>query len=123
VKFLLDTNAILYLLGGRLANPLETGQYYASVISEMELLSYSDLTSEDESRLRSFLASVIVLELTTEVKTKAIELRRRDGLKLPDAIIAASALVVDAELLTNDLQLLRIPSVRGKALSLKPLAR
>jgi len=32
VKRLLDTSAILYLLGGRLAAPLEIGPYYVSVI-------------------------------------------------------------------------------------------
>ena len=40
LKSVLDTNAILYLLGGKLAQPLPAGQYVISVISEMELLSY-----------------------------------------------------------------------------------
>jgi predicted nucleic acid-binding protein len=119
VKFLLDTNAVLYLLGGRLAFPLESGSYYTSVISEMELLSYSNLTADDEDRLQSFLESVTVVELTGDVKKAAIELRRRHGVKLPDAIVAASALVLGAELLTNDQQLLRIAGVRGKSLQLK----
>jgi hypothetical protein len=39
LKRVLDTNAILYFLGGKLAQPLPTGQYFISVISEMELLS------------------------------------------------------------------------------------
>ena len=30
-QFLLDTNIILYLLGGRLAKPLPEGNYYVSV--------------------------------------------------------------------------------------------
>jgi hypothetical protein len=36
---LLDTNVALYLLGGRLAAPLPTGNYGVSVITEMELLA------------------------------------------------------------------------------------
>lgn len=40
----LDTNIVLYLLGGRLANPLPKAQYFISVITEMELLSYPNLT-------------------------------------------------------------------------------
>ena len=36
---LLDTNVALYLLGGRLAEPLPTGSYGVSVITEMELLA------------------------------------------------------------------------------------
>jgi len=117
---LLDTNAVLYLLGGRLADFLDDGQYYVSVISEMELLSYPKLTNEAANQIRSFLADVTVVELTRDVKTTAIQLRREHALKLPDAIIAASAMNLDAELLTNDLQLLRALPVRAKALTLKP---
>ena len=120
VRFVLDTNAVLYLLGGRLATVLEPGEYYVSVISEMELLSYPDLATNDENQLRAFLASITLVELTAEVKTAAIELRRRHSVKLPDAIVAASALVLGAELLTNDQQLLRIAGVSGRSLRLKP---
>ena len=35
---LLDTNVALYLLGGRLAEPLPGGNYGVSVVTEMELL-------------------------------------------------------------------------------------
>ncbi len=35
-QFLLDTNIILYLLGGRLAEPLPEGNYYVSVMTEIE---------------------------------------------------------------------------------------
>ena len=119
VKRLLDTNAILYLLGGRLAAPLEIGPYYVSVISEMELLSYPSLTDDAETQIRSFLADVTVVELTSEIKAAAIHVRRQLGLKLPDAIVAASAMVLEAELLTNDVQLLRAAPVRSTALALK----
>jgi predicted nucleic acid-binding protein len=119
VRFLLDTNAVLYLLGDRLAFPLEPGRYYTSVISEMKLLSYPSLTAEEENRLRSFLQSITVVELTQEVKKAAVELRRRHTVKLPDAIVAASAVVLGAELLTNDRQLLQITGVQGKSLHLK----
>jgi predicted nucleic acid-binding protein len=120
VRRLFDTNAVLYLLGGRLAAPLEMGEYYVSVVSEMELLSYPSLTEDAEIQVRLFLTGVTVLELTREVKTAAIQLRREHAMKLPDAIIAASAKVLGAELLTNDLRLLRTPSIRARALNLKP---
>jgi predicted nucleic acid-binding protein len=120
VRRLLDTNAVLYLLGGRLAEPLEAGQYHVSVITEMELLSYPGMTDGDESQIRSFLQGVSVVNLTQDVKTAAIALRRKHAMKLPDAIIAASAMVLDAELFSNDRQLLALPPVRAKALALKP---
>jgi hypothetical protein len=43
VRGLLDTNAVLYLLGGRLAEALPPGEYLTSVITEMEMLSYPSL--------------------------------------------------------------------------------
>jgi predicted nucleic acid-binding protein len=120
VKRLLDTNVVLYLLGGRLAAPLEVGQYYVSVISEMELLSYPNLAEDDETQIRLFLEGVMVAELTPDIKTTAIQLRRRHNLKLPDAIVAASAMVLEAELLTNDLQLRHTAPIHSRALALKP---
>ncbi|MGH9397948.1 MAG: hypothetical protein ACRD18_13995 [Terriglobia bacterium] len=48
LRAVLDTNAILYLLGGRLAQPLPPGFYFASVITEMELLSYPSLDTAAE---------------------------------------------------------------------------
>ena len=119
MKSLLDTNAVLYLLGGRLANPLDPAEFFVSVISEMELLSYPSLSGDAEGQIRAFLSDVTVVELTTEVKKTAIELRREQALKLPDAIVAASAIVLDAELLTNDSKLLKTSGVRAKALPLK----
>jgi hypothetical protein len=38
LKKVLDTNAILYLLGGKLAQALPAGEYFISVVSEIELL-------------------------------------------------------------------------------------
>jgi len=45
---LLDTNVVLYLLGGRLAEPLPVGQFALSVISEMELLAWPSLDAAAE---------------------------------------------------------------------------
>ena len=55
-RYLLDTNAIIYLIGGRLAAPLPAGHYSFSVISEIELLSFSGLSAEDEQKIGELLA-------------------------------------------------------------------
>jgi len=49
-----------------------------------------------------------VIELTGDVKNNTIMLRRNTKLKLPDSIVAASAVTQNATLLTADVQLLRI---------------
>ncbi len=60
---LLDTNVVLYLLGGRLANPLPSGEYFVSVISEIELLSYPSLSLEEEIEIVHERRSISALQV------------------------------------------------------------
>ena len=118
-RFVLDTNIILYFLGGRLAEPFPTGAYAISVISELELLAYPGLDSSEDQRIRDFLADVPITDLTQSVKQHAVNLRKRFGLKLPDAIVAATALALEATLLTNDQRLLALNDVPTQAVRVK----
>ena len=116
---LLDTNAALYLLGGRLAEPLPEDRYAVSFITEMELLSYPLLSPDEESNVRAFLAGVEICELSPGTKAAAIGLRREHGLKLPDAIICATAMQRDATLWSNDQKLAKVPGLRSRRMALK----
>jgi predicted nucleic acid-binding protein len=118
-RFVLDTNVILYFLGGRLAEPFPVGTYTISVISELELLAYPGLVSPEEQRVRAFLADIAVTDLTQAIKHHAVDLRKRYGLKLPDAIVAATALALKATLLTNDQRLLTLTDVQTQTLRIK----
>ena len=117
-QFLLDTNIILYLLGGRLVEPLPEGDYYVSVMTEMELLSYHDLDKQTEQKIQDVLAQLTLINLEKLVKTKTIQLRRQYTLKLPDAIIAATALMLNVPLLSNDLRLNRISELDCRQLKI-----
>ena len=108
LNYFLDTNIILYLLGGRLAESLPNGQYFTSIIVEMELRSYPSLTEQDEGHILNFLKDITVVDLTEEVKEEAIRIRRLNSTKLPDAIIVATAQILNAKLLSNDIQLSKI---------------
>ncbi|MBK8538217.1 MAG: type II toxin-antitoxin system VapC family toxin [Candidatus Competibacteraceae bacterium] len=119
MKLVLDTNVILYHLANRLAAPLPPAFISASIISEMEALSYPTLTTIEEASIRQYIASLQLIELTTSIKEKAIRLRRQHRLKLPDAIIAATAQELDATLLTCDQQLLSLPVVTTQAPGLR----
>jgi predicted nucleic acid-binding protein len=115
---LLDTNIALYLLGGRLAGPLPVGSYGVSVITEMELLAWPSLTPEEEKKIRTFLSRVAICELTPAIRARAVQLRREQRLKLPDAIICATAIEHQVELWTNDLTLARVPGLTYRRASL-----
>jgi predicted nucleic acid-binding protein len=118
-SFVLDTNITLYYLGGRLQSSLPSGHYSASIIIEIELLSYPSLTPTDEQQIKSFLAQIQILNLTESIKKIAIDLRKQNRLKLPDAVIAATALNLGATLLTNDFKLTQISTLKVQSLSLK----
>ncbi len=101
-RYLLDTNAIIYLVSGRLAFPLPEGHYSVSIITEIELLSFSAISAGEDQKIRDLLLLMDRVHLTDAVRDETIRLRRNNRLKLPDAIIAASALLQSAVLLTND---------------------
>jgi predicted nucleic acid-binding protein len=111
VTAVLDTNVILYMLSGRIADAPSPGRFIVSVISVLELLSFPTLGPEEENRIRAFLSAIEVVELTPEVQAATIALRRAHGLKLPDAIIAATAVAFKADLMTNDRRLSNLPNV------------
>ncbi|MEO7861462.1 MAG: type II toxin-antitoxin system VapC family toxin [Nitrospirales bacterium] len=118
-RFLFDTNAALYFMGNELADVLPIGSYHISVISEIELLSYPNLSTKEEGAIRDFLSKIETIGLRSDVTETAIAFRRQHRMKLPDAIIAASASVLDAVLLTNDSALLKLPGIRAMALKLR----
>ena len=107
----LDTNVVLYHLGGYLLKPLEKKQYIISIITEIELLSYSSIEADEIKRIQNFVDDVTVVELKNPLKKETIALRKKYNLRVPDAIIAATALKLDCPLLTNDKKLLSVSEI------------
>ena len=54
--------------------------------------------------LRNFIGDSYVYELEENIKYKAVEIRRNYALKLPDAVIAATALENDLTLITQNIK-------------------
>ena len=73
-----------------------------SQISRIELLSFHALSKDDEHRILALLSAVQVILIDEGIERETIALRRRTRLKLPDAVIAATARVNGLELLTLD---------------------
>ncbi len=120
-RYMLDTNAIIYMLNGRLASPLPDGHYSVSIITEIELLSFPDLSQGEEQQIRVLLREFQTIPLTESVSAKTIQLRRNNKkLKLPDAVIAASAIQQQAVLLTNDQIFSAIDGLSYQTLQLVP---
>lgn len=102
VNIVLDTNAVLYFMAGRLIEPLPQATFYISIITEIELLSYPILKPQDEINIHKFFEDVTIIDLNHSIKEKTIYFRRNYRLKLPDALICATAYFLNAKLYTND---------------------
>lgn len=115
---LLDTNVVLYFLGGRLVNPLPSGQYLISVITEIELLSYPSLSLEEERQIINFLNKITIIGIDNNIKNLTIAFRKQYKLKLPDAIIAAIAKSLNAILFTNNVKLAILTEINTQSVEI-----
>lgn len=113
-ELLLDTNVLIGLLKEHPAalallqqedDPLRRAGY--SAISRMELLGFPSLQVPERDAITRLLEALTYLPIDRTVEDRAIEIRGRRTLKLPDAIILATARVHGLELLTLDQRLQR----------------
>ncbi|OGV69421.1 MAG: hypothetical protein A2269_00870 [Lentisphaerae bacterium RIFOXYA12_FULL_60_10] len=108
MRYLIDTNVLVYAAAGEKkavhflhqAHDCEWVGY--SAITRLELFGYPDLKLEDEGKLRALLACFEEVEVTGMVIDRAIAIRKEKRIKVPDAILAASALVLSARLATRN---------------------
>ena len=107
IVYLIDTNIIIYYLEGEQAaiSFLRThrGKLAISSITWMETLSYT-FTSGEEQVVRTFLQEFRPIEISSPVMELSVEIRRKKKMKLPDAIIAASAVHHDLILVTRNIK-------------------
>lgn len=73
-----------------------------SVITKIEVLGYNGIVEDIDTQIHQFIASADILNLTDTIVDKTIGLRKQIKIKLPDAIIAATALASDLTLITNN---------------------
>lgn len=110
VKYLWDTNTVIYYLQGHFSHSAELfidklltcSQPAISAITEVELLCWKTADAKDMEVLHNFINDVRVFELEKRIKFKTDEIRKTHKIKLPDAIIAATALVYNLTLLTSN---------------------
>lgn len=108
-RYLIDTNIIIYLLDGVLPDYslsfltkiIET-ETNVSVITQMEVLGYTFNSSRDEKITHDFIDRCNILQLDNNVVQSVIQLRLQNKIKLPDAIISATALVHNLTLITRN---------------------
>lgn len=110
-NYLIDTNIAIYYFGLLLSSNSEAfldeilkNKYYISVINRIELLGSKNLGKTEQKALYSFIENAEILNLDEEIILKTINIRKKYAVKLPDAIIGASCIVNNCELLTNNIK-------------------
>lgn len=108
-NYLIDTNAVIYYFGQKLSKESEKymdqiliGKYHISVINRIELLGFNTINTNESDAINSFIKNSTVFQLDESVIIETIHIRKKYKIKLPDAIIAATCLVKDCSLITNN---------------------
>ena len=108
-EYLLDSNVIIGYLAGKIpASGMKVISEIVgkgpriSVISQIEVLRFND-TPENEAVLKEFINMSKIHPLSSIVAEHTIKLCKQNKIKLPDAIIAATALIEGLTLVTRNI--------------------
>lgn len=118
--YLLDTNVVINYLDASL--PKASMQFVSgivddksciSVITKIEALGFNFQSASEQNTIETFISGSNVLDIDKEIVDKTIEIRKSIKITLPDAIIAATALVYDFTLLSrNSKDFKNIPALK-----------
>jgi predicted nucleic acid-binding protein len=103
VKALFDTNVLIDYLSGIKAAKTELAKYSDKAISMITWMEIQVGTEpSDQSKVDKFLLKFELLPITMLVSTEAVAIRKQARIKLPDAIIWATARLEDRMLITRN---------------------
>jgi len=108
--WLLDTNVVIDAFAGQpaavraLAKARSTSVDWVgfSAMTRLEVLGFRGLSAADEKGLRELLGQFREVPISPEIIDEAIRIRREAAIKIPDAIIAATALVQNVAVVTRN---------------------
>jgi predicted nucleic acid-binding protein len=107
-QYLIDTNAVIDYLGQKIApsgmnfmNVIIDNVPNLSVVTKIEVLGFNT-PKKHYQVLEQFMQDAVILDLSDNVVDATIEIRKKYKTKLPDAIIAATALVYNLILITRN---------------------
>ena len=103
---LFDSNIIIYLSKREI--PLsfldQFDEHYISVITYMEVLGYRFRDAIEENFIREILGVFHLLYIDQKIADMVIQIRRETSIRLPDAIIAATAKTANLQLVTRNIE-------------------
>lgn len=107
-QYLIDTNAVIDYLGKKLPvkgtdlmNEIIDAIPNVSVVTKIEILGFN-APEEHYQLLTNFMNDATIFDLTSSIVDISIDIRKKHKTKLPDAIIAATAIAYDMILLSRN---------------------
>ncbi len=109
MEYLLDTNIIIQLLGNSLPQSRMSKMYeildkevMVSIITQMETLGYNFDSNEEQILFETFISESTILTINNAIIDETIAIRKSKKIKLPDAIIAATAKIHNLILISQN---------------------
>ena len=110
MRYLLDTNTLIDYLNAKLPQTamqrlgtIVDNEALISVITKIETLGYNFKDIQEQRVVEAFINGSTVIHIDDNVVNKTIDLRKIKKIKLPDAIIATTALVHNLALLSRNI--------------------
>lgn len=105
-RYLIDSNAVIDFCNGKLPEKgkllLMNCKPEISIITNIELFASINITETEIKILESFVSISIIHSLDLILVEKIVQLRKEYSIKIPDAIIAATAIVYSLILITRN---------------------
>ncbi|WP_426668981.1 type II toxin-antitoxin system VapC family toxin [Mucilaginibacter sp. McL0603] len=119
-RIVVDTSLIINLFNGvkEVQELITDRNLFVSIISEIEVLSFPNISTKDSELLKNFLSECYIVDIEPTIKEITIDIRSRFKVKLPDAVIAATAIYFDLPLFTMDKGFKKITDLQAVILSL-----
>ena len=107
-KYLFDTNAIIYYFNGIIEDDgifeIIKNSFNISIITKIEFLGWQKfmINNDLKSKAKRFIERANIYQLDEDIVSQTIKNRQQFKIKTPDAIIGATAMVYDMEIVTNN---------------------
>lgn len=108
-RYLLDSNTIIDYIAQlhpykdrQWLNQIIDEEINISVITKIEVLSFDPDNDDNYPILVDFFEAANIFELNNDIVNKTIQLRQKQKIKLPDAVIAATAMVNKLDLISRN---------------------
>jgi predicted nucleic acid-binding protein len=108
-RYLVDTSAVIKYLnetfpenGLKFMDGVVDGNCAISFISEVELQVWKPSNPEDSIVYNQFVSSSFIYGIDNEIISETIRIRKQSSVKLPDAFIAATAIINNLTLVADN---------------------